>query len=358
LWSEVFDGKTNQLLNLQDKISARVLDSLNQNRQQTLELAQRPTQNDDAYTAYLKGRYFGRRSDEKSLRKAMEFYDQAIKLDSQFSESYAALADAQYRLFNALYDTSTENVQKAKANLEKALTIKSDSVSALLTLGLIQNTYDWDWKKSEETFKRAIAIAPQSPGARMRYGMLLTYLRRFDEARVELEKAVQLDPTYSGGYTNLGTVYYCQKDYPKAVELYQKTLELDEKWVFAHWYLSRTLWMQGHKTESLKYVVSGLKLGDNENLARQIEQNSQTQTPEEVTRFLIEQWSQKPDGGSSPSIATRSIFIGDRERALLHLEKSFNEHNPWTVIIKALPEFEPLQNEPRFQEILRKMNLP
>jgi len=357
LWSEVFDGKVDQILSLQDKISARVLESLNQNRQTKFEFTNRPTQNDDAYAAYLKGRYFARRSDEKSLRKAIEFYELGIKLDSQFSDSYAALADAQYRLFNGLYDTSPENIERAKANLQKALAINPDSANALLTIGLIQNTYDWAWQKAEETWKKALEITPQSPAARMRYGMLLTNLRRFDEAQIQIEKAIDLDPTHPGPYTNLGMVYFCKKDYSKAEEFFKKSLELDEKWIFAHWYLSRTLWMQGRKAESLKYVVSGLKLDGDEALAQQIEEISSTQTPEDVTRFLIEKWTAEKTSGRSPVLATRAIYIGDHEKSLFHLEKSFNERNPWTVALWSLPEFEPLHDEPRFREILRKMNL-
>lgn len=357
IWSEVFDGNVNQLLNLQDKISAKVLQSLNQNRQQTLELTQRPTQNDDAYTAYLKGRYFARRSDEKSLRKGIEFYQQAINLDSEFSDAYASLADAQYRLFNIRADLSVANVESAKANIQKALLLKPDGINALLALGFIQYGYDLDWKASEETWKQAIEIAPQVSPLRMRYGMFLLNLRRFDEAKTQIEKAIQLDPTYSANYSHLATIYYCKKDYAKAEELFKKSLELDENWIFAHWHFSRTLWMQGRKAESLKYVVSGLKLEGNQSLAQKVEEKLRTQTPEETTRFLIEEWSKETAASNSLPIATRAILIGDRETALIYLEKSFDEPGPKPTHIASFPEFESLNDEPRFQALVQKLNL-
>lgn len=357
LWSDIFDGNVNQLLNLQDKISARVLQSLNQNRRQNLELTQRPTQNDDAYTAYLKGRYFARRSDEKSLRKGIDFYQQAIKLDSEFSDAFASLADAQYRLFNGRYDISAENVAEAKTNLQKALSLKPDSINALLTLGFIQYGYDLDWKKSEETWKKAIEIAPQLSALRMRYGMFLLCLRRFEEAQAEIEKAIQFDPTYSANYSHLATIYYCKKDYAKAEELFKKSLELDENWVFAHWHLSRTLWMQERKAESLKYVVSGLKIEGNHSLAQLIEEKLQTQTPEDITRFLIGEWTKNAAVQNALPIATRAILIGDRETALTYLEKSFIEPGPKPTNITSFPEFESLNDEPRFKALVQKLNL-
>lgn len=358
IWSDVFDGNVNQILNLQDKISAKVLDSLNQNRQQALELAQRPTNNDDAYTTYLKGRYFARRSDRKSLLKAIEFYQQAIKLDTQFSEAYSNLADVQYRLFANRLDLSTEIVAAAKANLQKALSIKPDSAEALIPLGFIQSSYDLDWGKSEETWKRAIEIAPQFSIIRMRYGGFLLRLKRFEEAQIQMEKAIQLDPTYAPVYSNLGLIHYCKKEYAKAEEIFKKSLELDENWIETNWYMSRTLWMQGRKAESLKYVVDGFKVEGNYEMAKRIEEKLPTQSPEEITRFLIEEWSKDTTTGYALPIATRAILIGDRETALFHLERVINERGPFPTTIAVFPEFEPLNDEPRFREILRKMNLP
>lgn len=355
IWSEVFDGRSNQILNLQDRISAKVLDSLNQNRQQNIEIAQRPTQNEEAYEAYLKARYFGRRSEGQSLRKSLELFETAVRLDANFAEGYAGIADVRYRLFMNNFNSSVEDVEKAKANIQKALSLKSELVEPLLTLGQIQTTYDWDWAKAEETWKKILEIEPQLAAARMRYGMLLMFLSRFNEAQAQMEEAIRLDPTHPSHYANLGTVYFCRKDFAKAEEFYKKALELDENWVFAHWYLSRMAWLQGRKNESLKYVVSGSRINGQNEFAEKVEEKSRTQTPEEVTRFIIEEWSKNAD--SYPSVANRAMYLGDRETALTYLEKSFTARNPWLVMIAASPEFETLRGEPRFQEILQKMNL-
>jgi DNA-binding winged helix-turn-helix (wHTH) protein/tetratricopeptide (TPR) repeat protein len=358
LWSEVFDGKTNQILGLQDRISARVLDSLNQNRQQALALTTRPTNNDDAYTAFLKGRYFAARSDEASLRKAIEYYKKAVELDANFALAYVGNADVYFRLYQGDYDFSVENVNQAKTNLDKAHALKPDLPEALESLGNIQNSYDWDWENAEKTFKKALELVPQSSAARLRYGYLLTALRRFDEAQNQIEQAIRLNPTSAAGYSHLGRVHFCKKDYNRAEEIFRKSLEMDEKWLSSHWYLSRVLWAQGRKAESFQHLVSGLRLDGNQPLGEQVEEKAKRETPEAVIKFLTEEWSKKLTKTNSVSLAARLMSLGERGKALDALEKSFNQRHPWLPMIAALPDFESLRSEPRFQDILRKMNLP
>ncbi len=358
LWSEQFDGDARQILDLQDAISARVLQTLNQNRRQNLEFAKRSTQSSDAYEAFLKGRYFSSRSDGKSLQNAIVYFKQAVELDPQFAEAYAGMADAQYRLFSSGLDSSQTNVEQAKELLQKALSIQPDLVEALVTLGFIQTSFDWDWKSAEQTLKQVVEAAPNFSLGRMRHGMLLTYLRRFDEAQSELEQAIKLNPISPAILSNLGIVYSCRKDFIKAEECFRKALELDDKWVNAHWLLSRCLWLQGRKAESLNYAASGTRLEHDTPFAQKIEDKIQTEEPETVVSFLIEQWRLKSESTHSLSIACRAISINDREQALAMLEKSYAERLPWIIQIAASPDFEPLRDEPRFQAIVRKLQLP
>jgi len=186
--------------------------------------------------------------------------------------------------------------------------------------------------------------------------MLLNNLRRFEEAQTELEEAVKLNPTYAGAITNLGFVYFCKKDFVQAEQQFRKALEFDEKFIPAHWYLSRCLWMQGKKEESIKHVVNALNAQGNQPLADKIEEKARVSEPDDIIRFLINEWSSNPNMKDYMSLATREMSLGEHEKALVWLEKSFEEHQPTTIQISVLPDFEPLRNEPRFRELLRKMN--
>jgi len=358
IWSEQFDGRAGQILSLQDAVAARVLQTINQDRQQKMHFAKRPTENSEAYESYLKGNYFSTRFDGKNLLKAIDHYKQAVELDPQFADGYAALADVQFRLYVSGFDNDLQNVEVSQGNLEKALAIDAAAAKPLITLGYIQTIYGWDWEKAEKSFKRAIEINPKAVGARMRYGMLLYDLRRFDEARTELELAVRLDPINPGCMTHLAEVYFYQKDFSKADELFLKALEFDEKWTPAHWAMARSLWMQRRKDEAIKYVVSGINSRGNREFAQIVEERSRIDTPDEVVRFIVNTWHSNPKVPKTASNALWAMQVGDREKSLAWLETSFEDHHPTTHVISAVPELQPLRNEPRFQEILRKMNLP
>ncbi len=356
LWSEQFDGQADQILNLQDIITAKVSKSLVSDNREQPALAQSLTDNTEAYEAYLKGRYFWYKRDEASLRRAIDYFTQAATQDPQFSEAYTGLADTQHLLFNYNIEVTPEIIAKAKENLRRALELKPGSPDALITLGTIQMGSDWDWEKAEESLKLATANAPNSSVAHMRYGALLIRMRRFDEALTEFERAVELDPLSIVSNSNLGMAQFCRKDFAAAERQYRKTLEIDENVGSTHWLLSRNLWLAGRKGEAVEEIARGLELDRNMPLAERIREAARTST-ENAIKLLLHQWRTNPLGTNPHNLAYLSTYIGDNERAVYWLEKSFEERHPWTTWISAAPEFESLVTEPRYQKLLQQMNL-
>ncbi|MEO7674937.1 MAG: winged helix-turn-helix domain-containing protein [Pyrinomonadaceae bacterium] len=358
LWSEQFDGQADRILNLQDMISSKVSRSLNAAISDKTTFARRPTENADAYEAYLKGRYFWNRRDETSMRRAIKYFNQAAALDPLFSEAYTGLADTQHLLFNYNIDVRPQIVAEAKENLRRALELKPDSADALTTLGTIQMGYDWDWPAAEESLKLAIAAAPNSSTARMRYGALLVRLRRFDKSQAEFERAIELDPLSLIGNTNLGMVYFCMKDYTAADRQYSKAMELDDKVGATHWLLSRSLWQQGRQDEAIGEIIRGLELDGNTPLAATLREKAHRSLPTDVIDLLLHEWRMNPPGTNPHNLAYLSTYIGDSGKAIYWLEKSIEEHHPWTTWVSAAPEFDILRSEQSFQNILEKLHLP
>lgn len=358
LWSEQFDGQADQILNLQDLISTKVSRSLDGSVDEPGEFAKRPTEIAEAYEAYLKGRFFWNKRDEISLRQAIDYYKQAATLDPQFSEAFSGLADAQHLLFNYNIDVRPSVVAEAKENLNRALELKPDSADALITLGTIEMGYDWNWSAAEETLKRAVAAAPNSPNAHMRYGALLMRIRRFDEARVEFERQIELDPLSTLGSTNLGMVFFCKKDYTAADRQYNKTLELDDKAGAPHWLLSRSLWQQGRKDDSVAEIIRALELDGNLVLTGKLREKANASTAVEAISLLLHEWRMNPPGTNPHNLAYLSTYVNDTEKAVYWLGKSIKEHHPWTTWISAAPEFEILRGDSRYLDMLREMNLP
>ncbi len=358
LWSETFDGQTNQILNLQDMIATKVLRSLDPAVSGTGEFAKRPTEIAEAYEAYLKGRYFWTKRDEASMRKAVDYFKQAAALDPQFSEAFSGLADTQHLLFNYNIDVRPSLVAEAKENLRRALELKPDSSDALITLGTIEMGFDWNWKAAEETLKRAVMAAPNSPLAHMRYGALLVRIRRFDEAKFAFERQIELDPLSVVGNTNLGMALFCKKDFAAADMQYKKTLELDNKSGAPHWLLSRNLWQQGKKDASIEAIVRALELDGNVQLAEKIREKTIASTPAEAIELLLYEWRMNPPGTNPHNLAYLSTYVNDTEMAVQWLAKSIKERHPWSAWISAAPEFEILRGDPRYLSMLQELNLP
>lgn len=356
LWSDQFDGQTDQILKLQDSISAKVARSISAADNEKLAF-KKPLTNDPAsYEAYLKARYFAAKRDPDSLKKAVELFVQAKDLDPNFAEAYAGLADTRHLLFNYNIDVRPEVVVEAKEDLKKALELKPDSAEALVTLGTIQMGYDWDWHSAEESFKQAIAAAPNSSIARMRYGALLVRTRRFQEAENEFVRAVELDPLSLTVNTNLGLAYFCGKNFEAADKQFGKTLELNDKVAETHWLLSRSLWQQNRKAEAVNEIQLALRLDRNEQLAEKIAAAA-NEGPESAVRVLLNEWSADLTRTNPHNLAYLSTYLNDAEGAIRWLNTSYEQRHPWTVWAAAAPEFELLKDDPRYRSLLQKLDL-
>ena len=361
IWAEQFDGKTSGLLNLQDAVSAKLINQLDLRLSDEQETAfkKQPTSNPEAFEEYLMGRYFWNKRTPESLKSAISSYQNSIRLDPDFAEAYVGLADSYYLLFDYSYDTSPVNVVLANENLAKAIELDPNLAEAYVTRGLIQTTHEWKWQDAEQSFFKAVELAPNSPNAHHRYAMLLLKLRRFNEAETQMLRARQLDPTSPSINMNLGVIYYFSKRYEDAVTQLKKTIALDTAFASPRWYLARCYWMQGNAAESFaEYVRAMTAVGDDET-AELIERRSAAGEPDAILKDWIEKWAGQisPTGISAHDLAILTAHRQNREETLKWLERSVAVRHPWTTWIDAEPEFDFVRDDPRFQEILRKMNL-
>ena len=356
IWSQQFDGKATGILNLQDEISSQLLQKLNLSDGNNL--AKRPTGNDEAYENYLTGRFFWNKRTPESLRSAITAFETAIKLDANFADAYVGLADSYYSLFDYSYDTSPNNVERAKENLNKAMQLNPNLPEAYTTLGLIQTTYEWNWKAAEASLRKAKELAPNSPNAHHRLGTLFIRLRRFDEAEDEIRKAKELDPTSTAINANLGLVFLNSKRSDEAIPQLQKTLELDPNFTVPRWYLSRCYRLRGEKNESVSQWAKAIESDGDKDLADSVLQNLNSFGEKTAIEKLAVEWEKRmgPQGVNDHDMAMLSAFLGDKQRTLSWLEKSVAAHHPWATWINAEPEFGFVRDEPRFIALMKKMN--
>jgi DNA-binding winged-HTH domains len=359
IWSGNFDENDTEIFKLQDSLSNQIAQSLinKLSSSESQQLVTRLTNNKDAYDSYVRGRYFWNKRTGDSLYKAIDYLKEATELDPNFAEAYASLADSQYMLFDYNFEVSQETVERSRENLRAALSLKPDLPDALITQAAIQMTHDWDLAGAESSLKRAIEVAPNFATARQRYGSLLIRMGRFPEAMDEFNKAVELDPVSIVAVTNIGMVHFCKKDFAAADNQFRRAIETDDKFSTAHWMLSRSLWQEGRHDEAVAEIIRGLELDGNKILSQRIEQKALQGGAVEAIRLLLYEWRANPPGTNPHNLAYLSTYVDDREKAIYWLQRSLGEHHPWTLWVRSAPEFEPLQNDPRVQEILKKTNL-
>lgn len=358
IWSGQFERSGRNNLRLQDEIAERVVDALavNLSGPEKSAVNRRYTDDDEAYQMYQKGRFEWNKRNWQGAVEAERLFRNAIDRDPKFALAYVGLAD---RL------AMTSNPLEAYSSIEKALEIDPDLGEAHATLGFLKIFNEWDWKGAEAELKRSIEIKPGYATAHHWYATLLTIEGRQAEARIELERALEINPFSYNYLGDLGQAYYFSHDYENARKYCQKALDIYPDFVFAHDYLLNidllTGDFQGAMTENIKAakIKSTLtSLSPQRESEKEIALASQLAKYKSkgVKGFLSDLIAQSVTPEVAFGNARVYAFLGDNEKALDNLEVAVKGRAFGVVYAKADPAFDPLHQNPRFQALLQQMN--
>jgi TolB-like protein/DNA-binding winged helix-turn-helix (wHTH) protein/Tfp pilus assembly protein PilF len=356
IWGQQYNRRTSDIFVLQEEIAKEITTTLRLRLTGDDEkrLAKRYTENAEAYELYLKGRYWWNKRTDEGFKKGIDQFQQAIEKDPTYALAYAGLADCYS--FEATYGfvPPKEAYPKAKEAALRALEIDDQLANVHTSLAWINTEYDWDRSGAEREFRRAIELNPTDADAHRLYGEALRSLGRFDEAVAEFKRAVALDPTSLLNNRSLGAAYHSARRYDEAIEQYRKTLEMDPNFRLVRANLGSAYLQKGMYNEGIAefekagavsrlgyaYAVAGRRAAAQKVLDQVIETSKQKYVPTE-------------------RIALIYTGLGEKDNAFEWLEKGYEERaigGP-PVGIKVEPEFDPLRSDPRFQDLLRRMNL-
>ncbi len=355
LWSEQFDGREDEILALQDKISNRLRKKLA--FEESERFNRQTTKNNEAYEAYLKGRYLWNQRTPQSYWKALGFFQQSIEADPNFALAYTGIADCYHLLNQRGVLSADEAYQKAETAVRKALELDSTIPEAHTAMGSINNLYYWRFEEAEVNFKRAIELNPNYAEARARYGMLLNASNRFEEAFTQLKEAERLDPTSINIGIYLGANFYFSRQYEQAVTQFQKVLELAPNTGTAYFFLTRIYERTGMFDEAVEAELkrSSTSQPESIDLLRRAYQTGGIRSFWQKQIDLLKKKSADPYD-SEYHIASRYALLNDEERALAYIEKNLNSRGSIWYALKVDPSFDSMRSNPKFQELLRKMN--
>ena len=364
LWAREYDRDLGHLLQLQAEIAREVANeiefSLSGRRPIEPAAAPAPGANSyEAYDLYLKGRYFWNKRTQEGFRQAAGYFQQAIDKDPKYGRAYAGLADT-FSLMSTWYmGPQNELMPKARAAALRALELDESLAEAHASLALIRENYDYDWPGSEKEFRRAIQLDPQYASAHQWYAEFLSWQGRFQEAFAESQQARQLDPVSLIIAADYAWILYDSRQYDNAVNQCRSVLELDPNddrarnmMILAYLQLGRydkavegvNLWAArdpGPWPRAWKAAVYG-RSGHAEEARRELVK------VEQVSRSRADR---------TPTLLIAYSGTGQRQRVLDLLKKAYSERSNAVVQIKVDPMYDPIRNDPRFKDLLRRIGL-
>ncbi len=377
LWGGSYTRTSSDLLVLVDEVSSALAQKLEPkitSEQQKL-VTRRYTDNPEAYQSYLQGRYYWNKR-PLGLSRGIEYFQSAIHSDSSFARAYAGLADSYAMLASYGYDLAppAEAMPKAKAAAVRAVQLDPSLAEAHASLAYVELMYDWDWTNSEKEFREAMRLSPDYALAHHWYAHLLWATGRLAEALEQFKRAQELDPVSVIINEALGRQYYFMRDYDHAIQQYQKTLDMDARFVQAHLLLA-LVYQQQSKTDDASLELERAAAILKETYSLGAPQRSRSGAPEIPALigltgrgYALSGRRQKAQANIRklktlakktyvPSFYMAGIYaaLGQNEQAIASLRKAYDERYEAMLYLKSEPAMDPLRSDPRFQELVHRV---
>lgn len=362
LWGRQYGRKFSDILTLQEEIAREVSEKLHLKpaAEQQKRLAKRSTENTEAYQAYLKGRYYWNRRTTQTLKRAVEYFQQAIDKDPGYALAYAGLADCYAVYAGYQVEPPRASGPKAMAAATKALEIDDTLAEAHASLAYTKTHYERDWAGAEREFRRSIELDPNYPTAHHWYGIYLGATGQTEQAIASLKRAQQRDPLSPIIGATLGWELNNARHYDEAIEEIRKTLDMEPSFATGRWWLGLLYEQKAMYREAIAEFQRAYELSEGNPYARGALGHAYALSgnPEKALQVLADLRELAKSRYVAP-FETALIYtgLGEKERAFEWLEKAFEDRSWGMVLLKVDPRFDRLRADPRFAGLLRRMGL-
>jgi len=365
LWAQSYDGELRDVLNLQRKIAVEIA------RQVVAEVAgssgktaaeQAAQVNPAAYDAYIRGRFYFNRFRDADFDKAAADFERAIAIDPGYAAAHAALADTYVALGERGMRPMDEAMPKARASAQRALELDPSLASAHSAMGLIAESFDWNWKEAEAQFRRALQLDPRDADAHLRYAWLLGVMRRAEEALAQTQTAIEIDPLSPYAYTMLCSLQKSANQLDAAIASCRHAIDLDATFLPAALNLSDAYRAKGmYKEWAEEWQRNVLVRGDwqQARLVAEVFAKEGGAGLERLSARLVGEQCRKGEGYMPGEFcAAQFARAGDFDTAFRELERAFEHHSPYLADIDTEPGAAALRAHPRYAAFRKRLNLP
>ncbi len=368
IWGETYEAKWNDILSVQSEIARQIADKL-----QTVltpeekELIEKtPTKNLDAYNSYLQGRFFWNKRTKEGLKKSLDYFEKSIAEDPGYALAYAGLADAYCILAWWGWYPRPEGYARAKEFALKALDIDKNLSEAHATLGDVLCWSEWKWEEASKELKLATELNQNYATAHQYYSEFLDIIGRNNEARLEINIALELDPFSTAINGTSALYYYNEGKINESLDACRKTLEINSDYIWAYW---QSFYVYARQGEDLKAAEALKQFMLRDTLTVKIA-NAITEVYSKsgingLLNWLIDLQLRNP--AANLYIAKWYAMVGKKEEALDMLNKALEGRLSGIPGVNSLPDeiprifnspdFDNLRSEPGFKAIIKQMGL-
>jgi TolB-like protein/Tfp pilus assembly protein PilF len=363
LWAERYDREMKDIFDVQDEITLAVVDALKVKLLGAKKAAvlKRYTENTAAYQLYLKGRFQFGKYTEAGWSKAIEYFEQALALESDYAPAHAGVAEACGFLWYFGLDARPEVIARERAAIAKALDIDAELADAWRSQALLQLLIDWDFSAAEQSLARALALNPNDALTHAWHDVWLTAMGRREEAVNAARRARELDPfSLVSGIIAGWTLIFAER-YEESMGVAQALLEIDPHFSDAYRLLGCCYWaLENYSAaeDALQQALAGeavpLALANLCGIYAHAGKQAEAQQIVRQIRAMREQHYLP-----ALVLAYCHIFLDEVEEAFVWLEQALVERNAELVYLGAMPErFVSFRHDPRFTDLLRRIGLP
>jgi eukaryotic-like serine/threonine-protein kinase len=357
IWSEQYDRKQADLISLQSNIARDVSTKLKIKLSGADEqkLTKTYTENPEAYKFYLQGRFYANKRTPKDLRKAIDCFEQAVSIDSNYAVAYTGLAMSYAYLTVYGDESSRETFPKAHEFALKASQLDTTLAEPHIMLGLLTFLQDHDFAGWERETQLALAANPNSAEAHRLQGLRFLYLGRFAEALPEIRRALEIEPLSTTANIVYSHYLFYSSRIDESVAQMKKTIELAPDSWYPHYYLSNIYRFEGNYALAIEELAKSKDLREETEAGKLIRES-----------FAKGGWPgflQAVTSGPAPmkmsayNIAGYYAELGDKDRAFAALNEAV-EADQLVGFMKIDPFMKPLRDDPRFQTLLKRVGFP
>lgn len=363
LWAAEYDRDFGDALELQSEVAQAIAEEVRVKvtpAEQKL-LAPKRMGAREAIDNYLQGRYYFNRRTEQDMRKAISYFESAIKADSRYAPAYAGLADCYNQLGTAMIGVMAplEARRIAETAARKALEIDQDLAEAHATLGYV-SYFNWNWATAEEEFKRSIELNPNYASAHSQYAYYLVARERIDEALAEINRAQELDPLSLSISSSRGFILKDARRYDEAIEQLRRVIAIDPEHYQANWTLALTYLAKGQNDDAITASEKAVAVSRRAPAALGVLGLSygaagKTRQANNILKELLQLQKHRYITPLAPAYIY--IGLGNKDEAFAWIEKGFEERSNHIAFFKVSPTVDSLRSDPRFADLLRRSGL-